>query len=317
MPSILFIAPADLGETVLATGALAFALTREPAASVTVVCRPEAMPLFRATPRLATLHGWEGRDGFSLWVSMAWRVARKPFDLILDFDGSPAGFAVHGRRRLVARRARALVHRLEEWSALIGAEAPLAPAIWLDARARDAAAAALPEAGPVLALAPGADASAKRWPAERFAAIARRLVGGPLGGARVVLLGDGGDCDVARAIASSLDADGVAALDLAGELDLLAQAALLQRATLFVGNDSALMHLAAAMKAPTLGLFGPSDERLRGPHGARSRALRGRPYEDIMGLAQGALDGQSLMEDVSVDAVEAAALALLHAGGLQ
>src|SRR5919108_642625 len=46
-------------------------------------------------------------------------------------------------------------------------------------------------------------------------------------------------------------------IDLAEKLDLLTAAACLGRATLFVGNDSGLMHLAAAMGVPTLGLFGP------------------------------------------------------------
>ncbi|MBN8608558.1 MAG: hypothetical protein J0L81_16705, partial [Caulobacterales bacterium] len=122
--------------------------------------------------------------------------------------------------------------------------------------------------------------------------------------------------ELTRAIASSLDADGVAAADLsAAGLDLLAAAALMERATICIGNDNALTHIAAAMGAPTLTLFGPTDERVRAPYGPRTRTLRGRSLEDI--AAQPELDGQGAMEDVSIDAVEAAALELLHAGGLR
>ena len=49
------------------------------------------------------------------------------------------------------------------------------------------------------------------------------------------------------------------AIDLVGRLSLPEIAAFLSRATLFVGNDSGLMHLAAAAGAPTLGLFGPTN----------------------------------------------------------
>jgi ADP-heptose:LPS heptosyltransferase len=60
-------------------------------------------------------------------------------------------------------------------------------------------------------------------------------------------------------------------IDLVGAVDLPTAAACLRRCALFVGNDSGLMHLAAAAGVPTLGLFGPSpDGRYRpwGPHAA-------------------------------------------------
>ena len=117
--------------------------------------------------------------------------------------------------------------------------------------------------------------------------------------------------DRRHAIASSLDADGLASLDLGKGIDLLAAAALMERATLCVGNDNALTHIAAAAGAPTLTIFGPTDERVRAPYGPRTRTLRGRSFAEVS-----ALDGGGAMEDVSIDAVEAAALELLHAGGL-
>jgi ADP-heptose:LPS heptosyltransferase len=121
--------------------------------------------------------------------------------------------------------------------------------------------------------------------------------------------------EVARAITNSLDADGVAVSPGGDDLALMGSAALLERATLVIGNDNVLTHIAAAMGAPTLTLFGPTDERVRAPYGPRTRTLRGRSFEDIAALS--ALDAPAAMDDISVDAVEAAALDLLHAGGLR
>src|ERR1700742_3577660 len=59
------------------------------------------------------------------------------------------------------------------------------------------------------------------------------------------------------------------AIDLVGRLSLPEIAAFLSRATLFVGNDSGLMHLAAAAGTPTLGLFGPTNAVEYGPAGRR------------------------------------------------
>jgi lipopolysaccharide export system permease protein len=194
----------------------------------------------------------------------------------------------------------------------MGADGALAPKLWLDAAARSAAARVAQDGAALLVLAPGGASMPKKWPAERFAAVARRLHDGALANARVIVLGAAArDAETTRAIASSLDADGLAALDLGHGIDLLAAAALMERATLCVGNDNALTHIAAAAGAPTLTIFGPTDERVRAPYGPRTRTVRGRSFAEVS-----VLDGGGAMEDVSIDAVEAAALELLHAGGL-
>lgn len=311
MASVLFLAPADLGETVLASGALAHIIGEGDA--LTVLCAPSAEALFRGVPgtRVTPI---ARAEGFSAFVDLAWRQLGRVFDVALDLRGSPAAFAIAAKRRYTRRAPTALRHLVEEFSALVGAERPLAPNIRIDDAARTKAAAIAP--GPLLVLAPGGVDPAKRWAPERFAAAARRLEGGPLAKAMIVAVGAGPrDQAITRSIVSSLDADGVAARDLGAEFDLLDCAALMERATLVIGNDNALAHIAAAAGAPTLTLFGPTDERVRAPFGPRTRTLRGKSLEGIAALPT--LDGGVAMEDVSIDAVEAAAIDLLNAGGLR
>lgn len=314
MTSLLFIAPADLGETVLATGALAQAMAPLHRPKVTVVCEPSALNLFTALPGLDGLY--ERKSGVGEWAALNWHVGQRQFDLAIDFGTDPL-FA-RAARRARPRAGAALQHLSQTYAEAIGAERPLAPKLWLNDGARAAAAEAMPGSGPLLVLAPGGVTAGKRWSPEHFAAVARRLAGGPLKGARVAILGAAArDAEVTRVVAASLDADGIGARDLGRKLDLLGAAALLTEATLCIGNDNALTHISAAVGAPTLTLFGPTDERVRAPFGQRTRALRGRAYEEIMGSARTGLDDASLMADISVDAVEAAAVALLHAGGLR
>jgi heptosyltransferase-3 len=80
----------------------------------------------------------------------------------------------------------------------------------------------------------------------------------------VVLGGPGPD---ERAMAAPVLAALPEAIDLVGSVSLSVAAAVLQRAALFIGNDSGLMHLAAAAGAPTVGLFGPTDAATYGPVG--------------------------------------------------
>jgi heptosyltransferase-3 len=74
-------------------------------------------------------------------------------------------------------------------------------------------------------------------------------------------------------IAQVAAATGTALIDLAGQLSLKELAALTARARLFVGVDSAPMHIAAAMGTPTVAIFGPSGDREWGPWQVASRIV--------------------------------------------
>jgi ADP-heptose:LPS heptosyltransferase len=119
----------------------------------------------------------------------------------------------------------------------------------------------------------------RRWPPARFGALARRLARED--GLTVVLIGAAGEREhtegAARAagIASApgAPASGAELLNLAGELSIGMLAALLARAAVVVTNDSGPMHLAAALGAPTVGLFGPETPVMYAPLGLEARAL--------------------------------------------
>jgi len=228
MPSILFIASNRIGDAVLSTGALDFAMRQHSGAALDLACGPLPAPLFRATPGLRRLITIEKRRGDRHWLRL-WRdLAGARYDLAVDLRGTLITYALRARARIVHRKSAQMRHKVEELTATMGAPAILAPKVTLDLQARADAAAAAGE-GPILALGPGANFIGKRWAPDRFAALARRLAGpaGPLAGARVALLGGPEDARANAEIAASLTTDAIPALDLAGRLDLLACAALL------------------------------------------------------------------------------------------
>ena len=114
----------------------------------------------------------------------------------------------------------------------------------------------------VVALHVGSGSPRKNWPAERFAAVADRLAER---GIRVLLVS--GPADEAQADAflrSTRNRVLVAESPRLGEL-----AALLARADAYLGNDSGVSHLAAAVGTPTVAIFGPTDPALWAPRGPR------------------------------------------------
>lgn len=308
MARILFITSNRIGDAVLSTAALELALARFPGAGVVIACGPLPAPLFRATPgleRVEIVRKEEGR-----WRALWRRLREDRFDLAIDLRGTLVSFGIPAKQRIVHRKTRVLRHKLDELAALMKVPELPPPRLHLDARAQADAAALLGDAKRVLALGPGTNFIGKQWPPSNFAELARRLLRDGLPGATVLLLGGPEDEGICAEIVAALP--GVSVVASAGALDLLASAAAVARAELFVGNDSGLMHIAAATGVPTLGLFGPSDERVYGPRGARAMALRGpRTFEEVLSTGYMPHITFSLMDDLPTDKVEAAARRLL------
>jgi len=119
---------------------------------------------------------------------------------------------------------------------------------------------------PVLAIAPGSGAREKNWPAISFEAIARWWRE-QVGGSVVVILGP---VEEERGGTESLCSHGIAIRDIG----LARLAATLARCSLYIGNDSGLSHIAAAIGVPTAAIFGPSDVNRWAPRGETVLVLR-------------------------------------------
>lgn len=122
----------------------------------------------------------------------------------------------------------------------------------------------------LVGLFPGSNAPARRWPADRFAAVARAL---SEEGLRVVVMG----APQERAITAGVCAEAPGAVDAGGATDLPGLAALLSLCQLVVTNDTGPMHLAGAVGTPTVTLWGPSDPAEVRPVGARDARVTGAP----------------------------------------
>lgn len=114
----------------------------------------------------------------------------------------------------------------------------------------------------------------KCWPAQRTAALITAL---HEEGLRIVLTAAADDKERAL-IAAIRDQTAAPVVDLCGQLSLKELAALTHRARLFIGVDSAPMHIAAAMGTPTVALFGPSGELEWGPWQVAHRILASKDY---------------------------------------
>jgi ADP-heptose:LPS heptosyltransferase len=127
---------------------------------------------------------------------------------------------------------------------------------------------------------PGAKAAARRWPADRFAAVAADLAAR---GNDVVITGSAAEAELARKVARLAGLPDRAAL--AGTLDVMDMVALIHDSALLVSGDTGVGHIATATGTPSVVLFGPTPPqwwgpRGDGPHVAVWAGDRGDPHAD-------------------------------------
>jgi len=138
---------------------------------------------------------------------------------------------------------------------------------------------------PIWVFAPGATyGSAKSWPLNAAVDYVRQAV--EQRQVQLVVVGDAAATEYATQLAEELSITSVANLsdqaglvDLTGKTDLKQVTALLKSCEVFVGNDSGLMHLAAALGVATVGIFGSSNPDWTSPQGPRTRVVAAEGFD--------------------------------------
>jgi len=311
---ILFVTANRVGDAVLSTGILAHLAAEHPSAEITVAAGPAAASLFRTLPNLNQLIVMEKKRYGLHWLSL-WRdCAAIRWDIIVDLRRSLLAYCLMAGQRFVIPKARREMHRVELLASTIGLEAtPPPPTLWPESTHEDQA-----DGTREIAIAPAANWIGKQWSADRFAELAERLTEttGLFPNARIAVFAAETEREQVQALFDRLPE--ARCKDYVGAGDLSDVARLLSRCDFFVGNDSGLMHMSAALGIPTLGLFGPSRTEHYAPWGPKCGYVRTKEsYEALVGAP--GYDHRttgSLMGGLTVDAVESAARQLVERIGM-
>ena len=307
---ILVVKLADLGDLLTATPTLRALRLRFPTARIDVLATPASAPVLKGldsvdqvlpfdkfaydTPRsaLAALPSAlalgrrlrAGRyEAILLLHHLTTAYGTAKYAALVTASGAPVRAGLdNGRGRFLTHQAPdhgfGRLHEVDYWlsvAATLGAVNPRPQLeVCIDPTAEAGAAkrweALATDAGRTAILHPGSGAFslARRWPAERYAVVGDRLAD-ELGLQIAVLAGPAvGERNVARRVGETMRCPAALITDIPSPQEL---AALLRRAAVLVGNDSGVVHLAAAVETPVVAIFGPTNHRAWGPYPPDSR----------------------------------------------
>lgn len=309
---ILFITSSRIGDAVLTTGVLARLIERFPEARITVASGDVSAPLFQHVPQLERFIEFSKKRGLGRWLHLWKKTVGVKWDLVVDMRGSATSWFLLTKKRFIWTSNRGSNHRAEHIAAVIGDPSATKTQLWTSEKQEKIADKLLPQGKKILALAPAANWIGKQWEAHKFAEAANRLVGkgGKLEGAVVAIFAAPHEKEMIQEVIDAIPPE--QCLDLVGhpDVDLLTAYAIFRRADLFMGNDSGLMHMAAASGCPTLGLFGPTRENNYGPWGRCTAVVRTPESTDA--LLKRKDEGVCLMGGLTVEKVVAGAEDLLQ-----
>lgn len=268
MTKILFITSTRLGDAVLSMGLLDHMLKTVEDPKFTVVCGNLPSSLFEGLPNLEKLIILKKQKYNKHWYQLWKIVASTKWDIVVDLRNSIVSRLIFADKKFIHGNQKG--HKAEQNAKVMNLSSVPLPVLFPTLAQLQKARELIPDGGPVLGVGPTANWIGKTWPAQNFIEVIKSLTSenGVLPNARVAVFAAPGEEKDAYEVLNSVPEN--------RRLDVIAKgtpgeaAAALARCALYIGNDSGLMHCAAAAGVPTFGLFGASYVDIYGPYGAKT-----------------------------------------------
>ncbi len=268
-PEILFITSSRIGDAVLSTGLLSYISENNPKAKITIVCGPLAASLFEGVPNVKEIIPLKKEKHHKHWLKLWQRIIKIRWHTVVDLRDSAVSRVVFAKKRFIfGRHIDKSKHKVEQNARVMNLNIPPSPMLWFTAKQLYEARQYIPQNKKIIAIGPAANWHAKTWPAENFIKIIKYLTeskNARYQDAHIAILAAPGEEHVANTVLQTIPKE--RRIDLIAKLNPAAAAAAISLCNLYIGNDSGLMHCAAASGIKTLGLFGPSYPHIYRPWG--------------------------------------------------
>ncbi len=269
--SILFITSNRIGDAVLSSGLLKYVHDSYPNAKVTICCGSLATSLFEGYPLLEKIISIKKQKYNKHWFDVWKQVVGTKFDIVIDLRNSAVSRLIRADKRYIyGSYIDKAAHKVAQNAAVMHLDDIPVPYLWFSERQKNLAREIISEGGQVVAVGPTANWIGKTWSSDRFIEVIDWLTkdDGLFPNARVAVFAAPSEEEDAYKVLSSIPEH--RQIDVIAKTDPGTAAACLSLCSFYIGNDSGLMHCAAAVGIPTLGLFGPSYPSIYAPWGNNS-----------------------------------------------
>jgi lipopolysaccharide heptosyltransferase I len=327
---ILIIKLSAVGDCVHTLYVLRALRDRFPSAQIDWAIENKSYPIVAGHPDASTVHLIDRKSGNFAWYKSVSNLKTLAYDVTIDLSGLvKSGYLAwatgaperigfdrwrEGNRIFNNRRVKTKSgHMIDRYFGLLAplGDFEIPPAIEIAVSENDQAYVddffekQIPPDRPVVALNPHGTWPNKLYPLKKYAQVADRLI---QNGATVLLVWGGqSEHDAVKQLAAMMTEPAV----VAPSTDLKQLYALLKRCTIYLGNDSGPMHMAAAADIGVLGIFGPTNPARVGPWAARKREVTAEPFCEKWPCEKKKCDHPNCIDRIDPEKIVACAVELL------
>ena len=273
---ILFISSTRLGDAVLSTGMLDYLCKTYPKSQITVAAGKLGIGLFQNFPNVVTTIPVVKKPYKGHWIELWKQCISTRWDLIVDLRGSAVSYLLCSKKRHVwHKKGKENLHKVEQIAKVAHIFPSPAPTLYFTKEQKQKAQELLPNDGFILGIGPAANWIGKSWHTERFIELLKKLrteKGSIFENCYVAIFAAPGEEKLATPVLNSIEKE--KQLDFIAKTSPEMAGSLLENCHFYIGNDSGLMHTAAACGTPTIGLFGPSRFDVYAPWGQHTSYAR-------------------------------------------
>jgi heptosyltransferase-3 len=273
MTKILFITSTRIGDAILSMGLLDSMLRTMPDPHFTIVCGGLPASLFEGVPSLQRLIILKKKKYHAHWFDLWCTLRHEKFDVIVDLRDSIISRVISAKHiyrfgKHINRKAHKVIQNAE----VMKLESVPSPRLFLTDAQKSFAATLMnkQEGERIIGIGPTANWIGKTWDKDRFVELIKHLTkdGQVFAGARVAIFAAPGEEEAAHYVLNTIPPN--RQINVIAKGNPAEAAACIALCDLYIGNDSGLMHAAAAAGVKTFGLFGASYVHIYGPYGAHT-----------------------------------------------
>ena len=267
---ILIINYSRVGDSILSTALINNLLEEYPESQISIVTSSISKDLFEKMPRLENLIVIDKKK-YSLHWFLIWKLAiNHKWDLTIDLRSSFLSYLIRTKKYKIFR-GNNNSPKIEQFKKLLNTSKEITPHIWLDEEDKSKSKKLLPDGAPYIAVAPFSNWPQKDWSLQKYIDLFQNQIFQKY---TILLFGQSRDIRDEELFNKLLNHINLRVVSLFDQGNLRQLSQIIDHCELFIGSDSALMHLSASTRCKTIGLFGPTNYVVYGPWGEGNIGIR-------------------------------------------
>ena len=289
---ILIINYSRVGDSILSTALIKHLLDEYPKSQISIVTSSISKDLFKRMPRLENLIVIDKRKYSLHWFEIWKLVINQKWDLTIDLRSSYLSYIIRTKNYKIFKGNNKF-SKVEQLRKFLNTSKEISPYIWLNEEDIFESKKLLSGNAPYIAAAPFSNWPQKDWSLQKYIDLFQSDF---LKKFTILLLGQSQDIRDKATFNSLLNHNSIKIVNLFDQGNLRQLIPIIDKCDLFIGSDSALMHLAATTQCKTIGLFGPTNDVVYGPWGVGNISIKSGTLNDKNSTENNYLENISVEE---------------------